>query len=146
MWVFIFLIVSCVLGSLLLHFARWTSVVSLWTHRIVLWSSKAVSMKPNVCTQCTRHTSAHNIIHMLWVKNSIVCLWVFFLTWHNIYIPSIPHVHDHLKHCNKHRIFVFILSALGHHYWFGRVEVEFGCFLSFFLASFSLLFFLSVFK
>lgn len=37
--------VCCVVGSLWLHFAPWTSVVSLWTHRIALWSWKAVSME-----------------------------------------------------------------------------------------------------
>lgn len=35
----------CLLGSLSLHFAPWTSAAFLWTLRIVLWSWRAVSMK-----------------------------------------------------------------------------------------------------
>lgn len=36
----------CLLGSLSLHFAPWTSAAFPWTLRIVLWSWRAVSMKP----------------------------------------------------------------------------------------------------
>lgn len=35
----------CLLGSLSLHFAPWTSAAFPWTLRIVLWNWRAVSMK-----------------------------------------------------------------------------------------------------